>query len=79
MFNVLLRPFRRSPKAAPLRAGDAAFMSDLRESLMTQSTPGSQLVLYVIGAVLLCGLTWAHFARVEEITQGEGKIICKSR
>lgn len=79
MFNVLLRPFRRSPKAAPLRAGDAAFMSDLRESLMTQSTPGSQLVLYVIGAVLLCGLTWAHFARVEEITQGEGKIISKSR
>jgi len=79
MFKLLLRPFRRTPKTAPLRAGDAAFMSDLRESLMTQSTPGSHLVLYVIGAVLLCGFTWAHFARVEEITQGEGKIISKSR
>jgi len=79
MFKLLLRPFRRSQKSAPLRSGDAAFMSDLRESLMTQSTPGSHLVLYVIGAVLLCGITWANFARVEEITQGEGKIISKSR
>lgn len=79
MFKVLLRPFRRTSQAAPLRAGDAAFMSDLRESLLTQSTPGSHLVLYVIGAILACGLTWAHFARVEEITQGEGKIISKSR
>ncbi|MFU5484799.1 HlyD family type I secretion periplasmic adaptor subunit [Pseudomonas aeruginosa] len=79
MFKVLLRPFRSAPKTVPLRAGDATFVNDLHESLMTQSTPGSHLVLYVIGAVLLCGLTWAHFAHVEEITQGEGKIISKSR
>ncbi|WP_244160876.1 HlyD family type I secretion periplasmic adaptor subunit [Pseudomonas delhiensis] len=54
-------------------------MSDLRESLLIQSTPGSRLVLGVIGALLIAGLTWAHFARVEEITQGEGKIVSKSR
>ncbi|MFJ2387123.1 HlyD family type I secretion periplasmic adaptor subunit [Pseudomonas koreensis] len=79
MFKQMLRPFRRTSKPAPLKAGDAAFMSDLRESLLTQSAPGARNVLYVIGAILVCGLTWAHFARVEEITQGEGKIISKSR
>nr|BFD40932.1 HlyD family type I secretion periplasmic adaptor subunit [Pseudomonas sp. FFPRI_1] len=54
-------------------------MSDLRESLLIQSTPGSRKVLYVIGAIIVCGITWANFARVEEITHGEGKIISKSR
>lgn len=79
MFNALKRRFQRAPQATPLKAGDEAFMSDLRESLLTQSAPGSRLVMYVIGAILLAGATWAHFARVEEITQGEGKIISKSR
>lgn len=76
MINAL---FQRASKDAALKPGDAAFMSDLRESLLIQSTPGSRLVLMVIGALLITGLTWAHFARVEEITQGEGKIVSKSR
>lgn len=79
MFTSLLRPFRRKSKKPALRAGDAAFMSDLRESMLVQSTPGSHIVLYVMGAILVCGITWSYFARVEEITQGEGKIISKSR
>ncbi|MBB5507277.1 multidrug efflux pump subunit AcrA (membrane-fusion protein) [Paraburkholderia sp. JPY681] len=34
---------------------------------------------YVILAILSVGLTWSHFARVEEITHGDGTIISKSR
>ncbi|MHC5352374.1 HlyD family type I secretion periplasmic adaptor subunit [Metapseudomonas furukawaii] len=79
MIHALTRPFRRTSRDAALKPGDAAFMSDLRESLLIQSTPGSRLVLGVIAALLVTGLTWAHFARVEEITQGEGKIVSKSR
>nr|WP_311529062.1 HlyD family type I secretion periplasmic adaptor subunit [uncultured Ralstonia sp.] len=67
------------PKKAKLSAGDAAFMNDVQESLLTQSTPGSMLVMYVIGAILVAGLAWAKFARVEEVTNGEGTIISKSR
>jgi adhesin transport system membrane fusion protein len=74
-FNI----FRRGAEKSTLTAGDAAFMSDIRESLLTQSTPGSMIVLYLILAVLTGALTWAHFARVEEITHGEGTIISKSR
>ncbi|WP_062118193.1 HlyD family type I secretion periplasmic adaptor subunit [Collimonas pratensis] len=70
---------RSKPDAAQLQPGDAAFMNDLRESLLTQTTPGSKAVLYLIAVVMVVGLTWAKFAKVEEITQGEAKIISKSR
>lgn len=70
---------RNNAEAAKLQPGDAAFMDDLRESLLKQTTPGSKAVLYLIAVVMVVGLIWAKFARVEEITQGEAKIISKSR
>lgn len=70
--------FNRRNRSA-LLSGDSAYMNDVRESLLTQTTPGSRLMLYLIVAVLVGGLVWANFARVEEITQGEAKIISKSR
>ena len=62
-----------------LSAADAAFMSDLQESLLAQVSRGSKLMLYLIGILLIAGVLWAHFARVEEITRGEAKIISMSR
>lgn len=64
---------------ATLQPGDAAYMNDIQESLLTQTTPGSKLILNLIAVVLMGGLVWAYFARVEEITLGEAKIISKSR
>ncbi|EIK72661.1 type I secretion membrane fusion protein, HlyD family [Pseudomonas synxantha BG33R] len=75
---MIRRLFNRRDRA-PLRAGDASYINDIQESLLTQTTPGSRLVLHLIAAVLVGGLVWAHFARVEEITQGEAKVISKSR
>lgn len=66
-------------KNTQISRADAAFMDDVQESLLSQTTPGSKLVLYMILVVLIGGLTWAKFARVEEITRGEAKIISKSR
>ncbi|MEB5974910.1 HlyD family type I secretion periplasmic adaptor subunit [Pantoea dispersa] len=68
--------FKRKTK---LSAADAEFMNDIQSSLLTQRTPGSHLVLWIVLAVMIGGVTWAHFARVEEITKGEAKIISKSR
>ncbi|KFK91708.1 MULTISPECIES: HlyD family type I secretion periplasmic adaptor subunit [unclassified Serratia (in: enterobacteria)] len=79
MFNKVLGRFKRAAKPAALKAGDEAFMSDLRESLLIQSAPNSRAVLYIICIILITGGVWAHYAKVEEITQGEGKIISKSR
>lgn len=72
----MINLFRRK---ANLSAADAEFMNDIQSSLLSQRTPGSRLVMWMVLAVLVGGLTWAHFARVEEITKGEAKIISKSR
>jgi len=62
-----------------MQPGDAAYMNDIQESLLNQTTPGSRLILNLIAVVLLGGIAWAYFARVEEITLGEAKVISKSR
>lgn len=61
------------------RHEDSPFVKDLREAMLVQKTPGSLLVLYLIAAILVVGAVWAHFAKVEEITQGEGRVIPASR
>ncbi|ARU90812.1 hemolysin secretion protein D [Pseudomonas sp. M30-35] len=54
-------------------------MNDVRASLLAQKTPKSKLVLQLIGVLFVSMMVWAYFARVEEITQGEAKVISKSR
>jgi len=61
------------------RHEDSPFVKDLREAMLVQKTPGSLVVLYLIAAILVVGGVWAHFAQVEEITQGEGRVIPASR
>lgn len=58
---------------------DLHYIRDLQEALLVQKTPYSMILLWVIGLLLVIGLIWAHFAIVEEITIGEGKIIPASR
>lgn len=69
----------RSKKNKGMTPADAAFMNDVRASLLAQKTPKSKLVLQLIGILFVTLMVWAHFARVEEITQGEAKVISKSR
>ncbi|WP_293706554.1 HlyD family type I secretion periplasmic adaptor subunit [Stenotrophomonas sp. UBA7606] len=64
---------------ARISAADAAFMNDVQESLLSQTTPGSRLVSYIVAAIIVVGVIWASMARVEEITQGEAKVISRSR
>ncbi|MFK3662126.1 HlyD family type I secretion periplasmic adaptor subunit [Scandinavium sp. NPDC088450] len=70
---------RKNKSQEMVSAEDAAFMNDVRASLLAQKTPKSKLVLQLIGVLFVTLLIWAHFARVEEITQGEAKVISKSR
>ncbi|WP_343464165.1 HlyD family type I secretion periplasmic adaptor subunit [Pantoea sp.] len=74
---IKLMPWRSRSKN--LSAADAEFMNDVQASLLSQTTPGSKLVMWIIIAVIGIGLTWANYARVEEITKGDGKVISRSR
>ncbi|MDN7452297.1 HlyD family type I secretion periplasmic adaptor subunit [Burkholderia cenocepacia] len=67
---------RRKPA---MRKAEREYLSDMREALLTQAAPGSKLILYVIAALLVAAVTWAKFAHVEEITQGEATVISRSR
>ena len=62
-----------------LRAEDEGFVRDLQGALIEQKTPASALVLWLIAATVVAGLTWANFARVEEVTRGEGRVVPASR
>ena len=62
-----------------VKSSDLPFMRDLQEALIEQKTPFSLIMLYLIGAILIIALVWAKFARVEEITLGEGRIIPATR
>ncbi|WP_242201830.1 MULTISPECIES: HlyD family type I secretion periplasmic adaptor subunit [unclassified Pseudomonas] len=74
-----IKRFLSSRSGNELHPSDLAYMHDIRESLLTQTTPGSRLMLHLIGAVLIGALVWAYLAQVEEITLGEAKIISRSR
>lgn len=71
--------FRRRTREPRLSAQDAAFMDDVREALLVRSSAGAQTVLYMVAVVLVAGLAWAHFARVEEVTRGEAMVVSQSR
>lgn len=62
-----------------VKADDLKFMHDLQGALIAQKTPFSMIMLYTITLVVVVALVWAHFARVEEITRGDGKVIPASR
>lgn len=62
-----------------VKADDLKFMHDLQGALIAQKTPFSMIILYTITLVVVVALVWAHFARVEEITRGDGKVIPASR
>lgn len=66
-------------KREKVEAEDVLFINDLQAALISQKTPFSMIMLYIIGLILIVALVWAHFARVEEITRGDGKIIPASR
>ncbi|WP_082508311.1 HlyD family type I secretion periplasmic adaptor subunit [Burkholderia sp. Leaf177] len=75
-----LTPAGRRKNAEPrMHPAHAVYMNDLRESSLAQSIPGTLIVLYLVAAILVSGLVWAKFAKVEEITQGQGKVIPVSR
>ncbi|WP_312242316.1 HlyD family type I secretion periplasmic adaptor subunit [Pantoea sp.] len=58
---------------------DLPFVQDLRAAMITQKTPMSMVMLYLIMAITISAGVWAWFAQVEEITLGEGTVIPASK
>jgi adhesin transport system membrane fusion protein len=64
---------------APLRRGDAAFLDGVRAAQVVEATPHVAWALYLILVVVVGAITWAAFARVDEITKAEGRVVPEGR
>lgn len=62
-----------------LKNGDEAYLRDLKAAMLSHGAPEANWVLYGIALILASVLTWAHYAKVDEVTQGQGRIIPASR
>jgi len=57
---------------------DLKYMSYSSEAMLKQSPIVAQLLLWLIAAFILIMLVWASFAKVDEFTRGEGRIVPSS-
>lgn len=61
------KPTARTITEAPL--------PDLAHAILEDSPRSARMMLWALVAFIVTGLTWAHFAEVEELTRGQGKAI----
>ncbi|MCP5329001.1 MAG: HlyD family type I secretion periplasmic adaptor subunit [Steroidobacteraceae bacterium] len=60
-------------------AADLSYASDMQEALLADHEPGPRRVLWLVAGLLVAALAWAAWSRVEEITQGPGRVVPSSR
>jgi adhesin transport system membrane fusion protein len=68
--------FRRKSK---LKGDDYEYMRDVSEALLSQATPASSALLYLLILLTVVALTWASVSKVDEATLAEARVIPSSR
>lgn len=73
--NWFSKHFNRST----LSQEDEGFIADSKSALLNKSTPLAHGILIMTILLIVVGILWAYFGRIEEITVGEGKVITSSQ
>jgi adhesin transport system membrane fusion protein len=58
-----------------MQQSDFAFANDIRAAVELRTPRTSRLVLYSTLALFLVGLIWAHFAVLDEVKRGNGRVV----
>jgi len=58
-----------------MQQSDFAFANDIRSAVELRTPRTSRLVLLCTLALLVVGIVWAHFAVLDEVKRGNGKVI----
>jgi adhesin transport system membrane fusion protein len=67
-----LRTWRGATDPAPT---DPGFVADAGRAALEQEPLRARLLLRIFWATVVIGLLWAGFAKVDEVTRGEGRVI----
>ena len=67
---------RTKPK---LKGDDYHYMRDISEALLSQATPASSAVLYLMVALTAIAIAWSSVSKVDEVTVAEARVIPSSR
>lgn len=66
---------RRWQRMAEVHEDDAPFMSDVNAAVLMGARRSSHVILWASTVFFLIALIWAAFAKLDEVTTGEGKVI----
>lgn len=58
-----------------MQQSDFAFANDIRSAVELRTPRTSRLILFCTLALLVVGVAWAHFAVLDEVKRGNGKVI----
>lgn len=58
---------------------DLEFLSDRNAAIMLKTPQGGRIILWGVFAFMICALIWMHFASIDEVTVGQGKVIPSSQ
>ena len=58
-----------------MQRSDFAFANDVRAAAELRTPKTARMLLFATCAMLAAGLLWAHFAILEEVTRGDGRVV----
>lgn len=58
-----------------MRQSDLAFFNDVRAASELRTPRASRFLLISVLALMAAGLTWAHFAELDEVKRGNGRVV----
>jgi membrane fusion protein, adhesin transport system len=58
-----------------MRHSDFAYVNDVRAAVELKTPRTARMLLFTIAGMLFCMLVWAHFAILDEVKRGSGRVI----
>ncbi|WP_111977779.1 HlyD family type I secretion periplasmic adaptor subunit [Algibacillus agarilyticus] len=67
--------FTKHDSQSPIEQGELKYVDDLNAAILLRTPHNSKHVIYSIGLFIVCAIIWAGFAKIDEVTVGQGKVI----
>ncbi|MFT2111927.1 HlyD family type I secretion periplasmic adaptor subunit [Marinomonas sp. 2405UD68-3] len=68
-----------SDQSVKIKQGDLDYLSNRNAAFLLRSPRGGRIILWCIFIFVVCGLVWANYTVLDEVTVGEGKVIPSSQ